>query len=671
MNNNNYNKMKKILFIALIANSILAKAQVCFTTTNYAESNGSTTITYADFNNDGKLDFAVKHYNDQTIYLLLGNGLGVFGAAIPAYSGSAADGRCLISGDFNEDGNADLALTGYTSTGPVNILFGDGTGNFPTTNNFAVGDHPFYICSADFNGDGHIDLATANSGSSNVSILLGSGTGNFSMHNDFSVGSAPVSITSGDFNGDAKADLAVVNNNSGGPDSVWVLLGDGAGNFGTAANYLAGSGPYSVCSKDFNGDGFMDIAVANTNSTNVSVLLSKGASGLFNPSISYATAGGPFSVVSADFNVDGIPDLAAGNYGSHSVSILLGTTNGSFGLPYNFSAGGGIWTIITADFNSDGRPDIATANHDETFISTLLNTISTNCIGCALNSAVPIPNICMITTDSTTNYNYNVIKWDKTPYTNSNVDSFIVYRKDAISSNYLRIGAVSNNSLSEFVDTSFSVGGPNGGNPQYSSWLYKLAIVDNCGNLGAMSPYHQSMFVQESGANFSWNAYTVETGQTNPVTGYSFLRDDNNTGNWHVLVNTTSLSSTDPNYNLYPNGNWRIDAIGFNCTPVTQTFLKSHSNTTKQVAIGIEQLGFNNREIATYPNPTSGKFIVETTEKEKQLLQIVDITGKLMYSQTIANGKTNIDVSDLQNGFYFVQIKTSEGLVTKKIIVQH
>jgi len=84
------------------------------------------------------------------------------------------------------------------------------------------------------------------------------------------------------------------------------------------------------------------------------------------------------------------------------------------------------------------------------------------------------PPICMVTTDSSSNYNYNVVEWDKTSY--SNVDSFIIYRKDAISSNYLRIGAVSKNALSEFVDTAFNIGGPNGGNPQYSSWFYKLAI---------------------------------------------------------------------------------------------------------------------------------------------------------------------------------------------------
>jgi hypothetical protein len=663
--------MKKILLIALVASSILAKAQVCFTTTDFPAGNGNTMIASADFNNDGKLDLATA-FLGQEIYILFGDGLGGFGTATPLLPDSSGyNTHCIIAGDFNNDGNADLAMCDYNTIGHAKILFGDGTGSFPSTNSFIVGDHPEAICSADYNGDGNADMATTNE-SHNISILLGDGTGNFGPHTDFSIGSAPKAITSGDFNGDGKMDLVATNNNGGGPDSVWVLIGDGAGNFGTATKYFAGSSPYSVCSMDFNGDGYDDIATANVNSNDVSVFLSQGASGLFDPATNYPVVGSPFSVVSADFNGDGIPDLAAGNYGSHSVSILLGTANGSFGSAYNFSAGGGIWTITSADFNSDGRPDIATANHDETFISVLLNTISSNCIGCALNSAVPIPNICMVTTDSVSNYNYNVVEWDKTPYINSNVDSFIVYRKDAMSSNYLRIGAVSNNSLSEFVDTSFSVGGPNGGNPAYSSWLYKLAIVDTCGNVGAMSPYHQSMFVQESGSNFSWNAYTVETGQTNPVSGYSFLRDDNNSGNWHVLVNTLGTSSTDPDYANFPNGNWRIDALGFNCTPTAKTYYKSHSNTTKLVPNGIFQISDINSEIYLFPNPFSLQTTLLTDKVfQNASLTIYDSYGRQVKQISNMSGKTIILQRDnLSSGIYFLQLtQDNKILTTDKLVI--
>ncbi len=281
--------------------------------------------------------------------------------------------------------------------------------------------------------------------------------------------------------------------------------------------------------------------------------------------------------------------------------------------------------------------------------------------------AVPIPNICMVTTDSISSYSYNTIHWDNTLY--SNVDSFIVYRKDAISSNYLRIGAVSN-SLSSFTDNQFSIGGPNGGNPEYSSWIYKLAIRDIYGNLSAKSPYHQTMFIQENSSNFSWNAYTVETGQTNPVTGYSFLRDDNNTGNWNVLVNTSALSTTDPNYASYPNGNWRVDALGFNCPTTQLANLKARSNTTKLVATtGINQLSVKNNQINIYPNPNNGLFVIEPQNTLYNIrCTVYDVNGKAVLTQTL-NGKTSIDASNLNEGVYNISVISNEGVANKKLVI--
>ncbi len=310
-----------------------------------------------------------------------------------------------------------------------------------------------------------------------------------------------------------------------------------------------------------------------------------------------------------------------------------------------------------------------------TVIGTGTNTCNNTTTAMVVVPVNPAPLICMVTTDSASNYGYNNIYWDKTEY--NNVDSFIVYRYDIISTNYLCIGAVSKDSLSEFKDTVFSTGGPNGGNPLYSNWKYTLAIRDTCGNISAQSPYHQSMFVQESGANFSWNAYTIETGQVNPVTGYSFLRDDNNTGNWHVLINTAGLSSTDPNYASYPNGNWRVDALGFNCTPTYRltgnnntmsSYLKSHSNTIKPATTGIKELLGSNNQITIYPNPTNGNFSIETNATTKQTMQLFDVNGKMVLSQLI-NGKTTIDASILTEGVYNISIISNGGVVNKRLVI--
>ncbi len=277
------------------------------------------------------------------------------------------------------------------------------------------------------------------------------------------------------------------------------------------------------------------------------------------------------------------------------------------------------------------------------------------------NGCTVVPEICMVTTDSTSTFNYNIIYWNNTNY--NNVDSFIIYRYDGISNSYLRIGAL-NKLISKFKDTAFSIGGPNGGNPLYASWKYKLAIRDTLGNIEMQSPYHQTMFVQQNNANFSWNAYTIEAGQSNPVTAYSFLRDDNNTGNWHVLVNTSGTASTDPNYASYPNGNWRVDALGFNCSNLTVSL----SNTSKQASVGISQVKDINNQINIYPNPASNSVQVTYTGNSKiEEIILCDVLGK----EIISTKETAIDMGGLQEGVYFIKVETNEGVLTKKVIVQH
>src|SRR5439155_11547423 len=129
-------------------------------------------------------------------------------------------------------------------------------------------------------------------------------------------------------------DLAVANNNS---FNVSILLGDGAGNFSAPTNFGAGVFPYSVAVGDFNGDGKQDLAVANNGSNNVSILLGDGA-GNFSAATNFFADCGPYSVAVGDFNGDGRQDLAVVNGCNNpgDVSILLGDGTGNFSAPTNF-----------------------------------------------------------------------------------------------------------------------------------------------------------------------------------------------------------------------------------------------------------------------------------------------------------------------------------------------
>ncbi len=180
----------------------------------------------------------------------------------------------------------------------------------------------------------------------------------FSNQTTFAAGSSPNSVAVGDFNGDSRPDLAVANLNS---SNVSVLLGNGSGGFGAQTTFAAGIGPVSVAVGDFNGDSRPDLAAANFRSNNVSVLLGNGSGG-FSAQTTFAVGDrAPNSVAVGDFNGDSRPDLAVANHNSNTVSVLLGNGSGGFSAPTTFVAGNNPNSVVVGDFNGDSRPDLAVA----------------------------------------------------------------------------------------------------------------------------------------------------------------------------------------------------------------------------------------------------------------------------------------------------------------------
>jgi hypothetical protein len=182
----------------------------------------------------------------------------------------------------------------------------------------------------------------------------------------FGAGTNPDSAAVGDFNGDGKMDLAVANEGS---DNVSILLGNGDGTFQAAVNYGAGTDPDSVAVGDFRGDGKLDLVVANYYSNNVSVLLGNG-DGTFQAAVNYGVSA-PTSVAVGDFNGDGKLDLAVANVFSE-VSVLLGNGDGTFQAAVNYGAGAEPAWVAVGDFNGDGKLDLAVANVDSNNVSILL-----------------------------------------------------------------------------------------------------------------------------------------------------------------------------------------------------------------------------------------------------------------------------------------------------------
>ena len=140
--------------------------------------------------------------------------------------------------------------------------------------------------------------------------------------------------------------------------AAYAADGCAAASFSTAAFFPAGNEPVAVKTQDFNGDGRPDLALANSNSNDVSILLSYGLDG-FSPAVNYPTGSSPVSLAVGDFNGDGKADLVSANYDARSISVLFGTGTGTFGAPRNITTAAEPYGLAVADFNGDGSDDVA------------------------------------------------------------------------------------------------------------------------------------------------------------------------------------------------------------------------------------------------------------------------------------------------------------------------
>jgi hypothetical protein len=395
---------------------------------DYAVGDFPVGVVAGDFNDDGKIDLAIANKNEATVSLLYGKGDGTFQAQVLVAVGS--EPTSISSGNFNGDNRTDL-IASCVGSGVVSVLLNDGGGKFsrvdsssglsgPDTSLVVTGHftsagqadavissrtsgHLYFLkglgngsfssptqveakavgqiyslIAVDINKDGKTDLAYGSVGPTEFSVLFGNGDGKFSAPVVSPI-SATESIILADINGDGFLDLVTPQES---PSSIAIALGNGKGQFGWPKTVnLSGTanGPNATVVADFNRDGTLDLAIAETNfpTGQVAVALGKGQGNFETPIISPLLSqaiNNQDRMLSGDFNGDGKPDLIVMDDYSTGFQVLLGNGNGTFEPPVdtklnttlNFSIG---------DFNGDGKTDIvvSTLFNGQTLISIYLS----------------------------------------------------------------------------------------------------------------------------------------------------------------------------------------------------------------------------------------------------------------------------------------------------------
>ncbi len=203
--------------------------------------------TTGDFNGDGKLDFAASDANYGNVYVFLGNGDGTFQAPV-VYPFYVAD--FMVTGDFNGDGTLDIV--GIASEGSAGILLGNGDGTFrPVNYLYGWGVRPGWMIAQDINEDGNLDVLISNlnslygqSSPGQIVMFPGNGDGTFGDAVLITTPSISSIFAVLDGNGDGHLDLVVA---EGASDDVAILQGDGTGNFRLTGSFATGSRTHWNC----------------------------------------------------------------------------------------------------------------------------------------------------------------------------------------------------------------------------------------------------------------------------------------------------------------------------------------------------------------------------------------------------------------------------------------
>jgi hypothetical protein len=350
-----------------------------FATNSYAVGNEPYSVVAADLKGDGRLALICANEADNTLTVLTNDGSGDFGSNVTYKVGNSP--KSVIAADVNGDGRVDVVCANFGDN-TLTVFTNDGTGGLVlacVTNTILSGyadNEPNQLVAADLNGDGKVDIITANgqNSSGSLSMLTNNGSGGFNLANTLPLPGPAQSVTAANLNLDGHLDLICPNLNAG---RLYICTNNGSGAYKISAILTVGSTPNSVVAADLNGDHKMDLVCLNnggaTTSGSLTVFTNNGSGG-FGLNATYNAGNKPTSVTAADLTGKGSPDLICAIYGGTSLMIYTNNGNGTFGLAASPTVGNKPYAVIAADVNNDGKFDLICPNRLDGTVSVLVNT---------------------------------------------------------------------------------------------------------------------------------------------------------------------------------------------------------------------------------------------------------------------------------------------------------